>query len=58
LIIYWIAFEQLHLNWELSWTWLNLGNGFSNNILFIQYKSRSTWHDIRRQFTVPFLSFF
>lgn len=27
--IYWIAFEQFHLNWDLSWPWLTLGNGFA-----------------------------
>jgi len=37
LLIYWIAFEYLHLNWELSWPWLTLGNGFSNNISIIQW---------------------
>lgn len=29
-IILWVAFEYLHLNWELSWTWLTLGNVFAN----------------------------
>ncbi|MBF9223709.1 apolipoprotein N-acyltransferase [Hymenobacter ruricola] len=27
--IYWIAFEQLHLHWDLTWPWLTLGNGFA-----------------------------
>lgn len=36
-IIYWIAFEYLHLNWELSWSWLNLGNGFANHPAWIQW---------------------
>ncbi|MFB9863064.1 apolipoprotein N-acyltransferase [Rufibacter immobilis] len=27
--VYWIAFEQFHLNWDLSWPWLTLGNGFA-----------------------------
>ena len=26
---YWISFEKLHQWWELSWTWLTLGNAFS-----------------------------
>jgi len=30
LIFYWIAFEYLHLNWDLNWPWLNLGNGFAS----------------------------
>ena len=28
-IIYWLGFEYLHLNWDLSWPWLTLGNGFA-----------------------------
>ncbi|WP_305029820.1 apolipoprotein N-acyltransferase [Hymenobacter convexus] len=27
--IYWIAFEQLHLHWDITWPWLTLGNGFA-----------------------------
>jgi len=30
LVFFWIAFEYLHLNWDLSWPWLTLGNGFAN----------------------------
>lgn len=37
LIFYWLAFEYLHLNWELSWSWLNLGNGFANYPKLIQW---------------------
>lgn len=37
LIIYWLAFEYLHINWELSWTWLTLGNVFANDIKWIQW---------------------
>lgn len=29
LIIVWVCFEYLHMNWDLSWSWLNLGNGFA-----------------------------
>ena len=29
-IVLWISMEYLHLNWELSWPWLTLGNGFAN----------------------------
>jgi apolipoprotein N-acyltransferase len=36
-IIYWIAFEFLHLNWDLTWSWLNLGNGFANHPAWIQW---------------------
>ena len=36
-ISFWIVFEYLHLNWEFSWPWLNLGNGFSERIHWIQW---------------------
>jgi apolipoprotein N-acyltransferase len=29
LVCYWLAFEYIHLNWDISWPWLNLGNGFA-----------------------------
>ncbi len=29
-IVYWLCFEFLHLNWEISWVWLNLGNSFAS----------------------------
>ncbi|MEG1910365.1 MAG: apolipoprotein N-acyltransferase [Bacteroidales bacterium] len=35
--IYWIAFEYFHLNWDLSWPWLTLGNGFANIPQWIQW---------------------
>lgn len=37
LIIYWLAFEYLHINWELSWTWLTFGNAFATSIKSIQW---------------------
>ncbi|NCC73803.1 MAG: apolipoprotein N-acyltransferase [Sphingobacteriia bacterium] len=37
LIIFWIAFEYLHLDWDLSWPWLNLGNGFANYTKWVQW---------------------
>jgi len=33
----WMCFEKLHLNWEFSWPWLNLGNAFSEYIKWIQW---------------------
>ena len=30
LVCFWMAFEYFHLQWQLSWPWLNLGNGFAN----------------------------
>ncbi len=35
--IYWIAFEQLHLHWDLSWPWLTLGNGFASATGWVQW---------------------
>ena len=37
LVIFWIAFEYLHLNWEISWPWLTLGNVFSTHPEWIQW---------------------
>jgi apolipoprotein N-acyltransferase len=37
LVSYWIAFEYLHLNWDLNWPWLNLGNGFANYYKWVQW---------------------
>ena len=36
-IVYWVAFEQLHLNWDLSWPWLTLGNGFATLNTWVQW---------------------
>jgi apolipoprotein N-acyltransferase len=33
----WISFEFLHLNWELSWPWLTMGNYFSVRPLWVQW---------------------
>ncbi|WP_341654798.1 apolipoprotein N-acyltransferase [Blattabacterium cuenoti] len=37
LVCLWISFEKMHLEWELSWPWLNLGNGFANHTEWIQW---------------------
>ena len=37
LIFYWMAFEYLHLNWDLNWPWLNLGNGFSSYYRWVEW---------------------
>jgi apolipoprotein N-acyltransferase len=37
LIFYWMAFEYLHLNWDLNWPWLNLGNGFSSYYKWVEW---------------------
>ncbi len=37
LVVFWISFEYLHLNWELTWPWLQLGNGFAGSIKSVQW---------------------
>ena len=37
LVFYWMAFESIHLSWELTWPWLSVGNVFAvciNCIIF------------------------
>ena len=36
-IFYWCAFENIHLNWEISWPWLTLGNGLAMFPKWIQW---------------------
>jgi apolipoprotein N-acyltransferase len=33
----WITFEFIHINWKLTWPWLNLGHGFAVYIKWIQW---------------------
>ena len=37
LIACWLSFEYLHLNWELSWPWLTLGNVFASHPDWVQW---------------------
>ena len=37
LVCYWVMLEYLHLNWDLNWPWLNLGNGFSSYYRWVQW---------------------
>lgn len=37
LMMFWLGYEYFHLNWELSWTWLTLGNAFANTPNWIQW---------------------
>ena len=39
LIIFVLAFEYLHLNWQINWPWLNLGNVFSHYHTWVQWYS-------------------
>ena len=35
--LFWLTFEFIHLNWELSWPWLTLGNAFANVPFLVQW---------------------
>jgi apolipoprotein N-acyltransferase len=37
LVLFWMTFEYIHLNWELSWPWLTLGNAFAQRTSWIQW---------------------
>ena len=37
LIVFVLAFEYLHLHWQINWPWLNLGNVFSHNHSWVQW---------------------
>ena len=39
LVVIWMTFEKIHLKWEISWPWLNLGNVFS------EYPKMIQWYD-------------
>ncbi|MDR3047592.1 MAG: apolipoprotein N-acyltransferase [Bacteroidales bacterium] len=36
-ISFWCSWEYLHLNWDISWPWLNLGNLFAPNSEWVQW---------------------
>ena len=40
LLFYWITWEYFHMNWDLTWSWLNLGNVFATSPAIVQ------WYDI------------
>ena len=37
LISFWMLFEYIHLNWQLTWPWLTLGNVFATHPSWIQW---------------------
>jgi len=37
LVVFWMLFEYIHLNWQLSWPWLTLGNVFATHPNWIQW---------------------
>jgi apolipoprotein N-acyltransferase len=37
LLVFWTTFEYIHLNWELSWPWLTIGNVFATHPDWVQW---------------------
>jgi len=37
LVTFWIAFEHLHMDWDLSWPWLTMGNGLAGMPILAQW---------------------
>ncbi|RAI98428.1 apolipoprotein N-acyltransferase [Chitinophaga skermanii] len=37
LVAYWLTFEYVHYNWELSWPWLTVGNVFASHPNWVQW---------------------
>lgn len=37
LVAFWLSFEYIHLNWQLSWPWLTLGNAFASHPGWVQW---------------------
>ncbi len=33
----WISWEYFHMNWEMTWSWLNLGNVFASDYKLVQW---------------------
>ena len=58
LVLYWIGYEYFHYHWELSWPWLNLGNGFANSVHWVQwYEYTGVWGGTIWIFVVNILIF-
>ena len=36
-VVFWLTFEYIHLNWQLSWPWLTLGNVFATHTAWVQW---------------------
>jgi apolipoprotein N-acyltransferase len=36
-IFFWLSFEYLHFNWDLSWAWITLGHAFTFYPTYIQF---------------------
>lgn len=37
LVFYWLSYEYFYLDWDLTWPWLMLGNGFAGYYKWIQW---------------------
>jgi len=37
LVAFWMTFEYIHFNWQLSWPWLTLGNVFASHVDWVQW---------------------
>jgi len=37
LVVFWLSFEYLHFQWDLSWPWLTLGNVFAHYPKWVQW---------------------
>ncbi len=37
LVFYWLGFEYLHLNWQVAWPWLTVGNVFASTPNMVQW---------------------
>lgn len=35
--VLWMSMDYLHLNWDLAWPWMTLGNAFANKVTWIQW---------------------
>lgn len=36
-VLFWLAFEHLHFDWDLTWPWLTLGNVFAEDTALVQW---------------------
>lgn len=58
LLFYWVTWEYFHMNWQLTWPWLSLGNAFASQYKWIQwYEYTGTLGGTVWVFIVNFLLF-
>lgn len=36
-VFLWLGFEHFHMDWDLTWPWLTLGNVFANKVAWVQW---------------------